>query len=146
MQTTAFEEAAKKALQDATADRMLLMEKMLPHLGFVQPSSFHMLSQLARPMPVSLGQQMASLPALPPISGNHPLKLCPPLSGRDSAQHPLAFSVLGRGTSFLENGSSDVGTTVTGGLPSPYDRDDDKGMTLRIKKLRVLRITSNLYC
>ncbi|KAL7638379.1 UNVERIFIED_CONTAM: hypothetical protein RMT77_010949 [Armadillidium vulgare] len=107
---------------------MLLMEKMLPHLGFVQPSSFHMLSQLARPMPVSLGQQMASLPALPPISGNHPLKLCPPLSGRDSAQHPLAFSVLGRGTSFLENGSSDVGTTVTGGLPSPYDRDDDKDL------------------
>lgn len=106
---------------------MLLMEKMLPHIGFVQPSSFHMLSQLARPMPVSLGQQMASLPGLGPLAGTHPLKLCSPLAGRDGPQHPLAFSVLGRGgASFLDSGA-EHGSSVPGGLASPYDRDDDKG-------------------
>ena len=82
-----------------------MMEKMLPHLGFIQPSSFHMLSQLARPVPLSIGQQLSALPALASLNPNHPLKLGNPLGlfGRDG---------------FLD---SDPGRP----LGSPYD--DDRG-------------------
>ncbi|XP_066980026.1 homeobox protein unc-4 homolog [Macrobrachium rosenbergii] len=110
---------------------MLLMEKMLPHLGYVQPA-FHVLSQLARPVPLPLGQQLPTLPGLPPFGTHSGLKLggMPPTS-HENGPRPLAFSVMGRssggGGGFLER-SSDHGAGLPPGLPSPYDRDDDKDL------------------
>ncbi|XP_068242674.1 homeobox protein unc-4 homolog isoform X2 [Palaemon carinicauda] len=108
---------------------MLLMEKMLPHLGYVQPA-FHVLSQLARPVPLPLGQQLPTLPGLPPFSTHNGLKLggMPPTS-HESGPRPLAFSVMGRssGGGFLDR-SGDHGAGLPPGLPSPYDRDDDKDL------------------
>ena len=92
---------------------MLLMEKMLPHLGFVQPSSFHMLSQLARPVPVPLGQH--PIPGLAGITPQH-LKLCGPLGPRE---HHLTLSVLGRAGNLLERSDPQH--------LQQFDRDDDKG-------------------
>lgn len=109
---------------------MLLMEKMLPHLGYVQPT-FHVLSQLARPVPLPLGQQLPPLPALSPFSNHNGIKLggMPP-NAHEGGPHPLSFSVLGRGGGggFLER-TADHSAGLPSGLPSPYDRDDEKGET-----------------
>ncbi|XP_071516652.1 uncharacterized protein [Panulirus ornatus] len=117
---------------------MLLMEGMLPHLGYVQPS-LHVLSQLARPIPLPLGQQLPPLPSLSPFTTaahGGALKLA-----HDGGPHPLSFSVLngvsggGNGGSgsggFLDRTPGDVitgGGTLPQGLPSPFDRDDDKDL------------------
>lgn len=107
---------------------MLLMEKMLPHLGFIQP--FPVLSHLtSRPLPIAaLGQQMTSLASLiPQFTGTHPLKIS--LPNPESQQRTLQpFSVLGRdpSTAFIESGA-DHGGSISRVLNSPYDRDDDKG-------------------
>ena len=74
-----------------------------------------MLSQLARPVPVQLGQH-PSIPGLGSIAPHH-LKLCGPLGPRD--QHHLALSVLGRAGSLLERADHQS--------LQQYDRDDDKG-------------------
>ncbi|XP_053649403.1 homeobox protein unc-4 homolog [Cherax quadricarinatus] len=106
---------------------MLLMEKMLPHLGYVQPT-FHVLSQLARPVPLPLGQQLPPLPALSPFSNHNGIKLggMPP-NAHESGPHPLSFSVLGRGSGgFLDR--TDPSGGLPPGLPSPYDRDDEKDL------------------
>ncbi|XP_050722772.1 homeobox protein unc-4 homolog [Eriocheir sinensis] len=110
---------------------MLLMEKMLPHLGYVQPS-FHVLSQLARPVPLTLPQQMPPLPGLPHFASHAALKLggLPPAAPHDSP-HSVAFSVLGRGGGgggggYLDRAGGDPSGGLPPGLPSPYDRDDDK--------------------
>lgn len=110
---------------------MLLMEKMLPHLGYVQPA-FHVLSQLARPVPLPLGQQLPPLPSLNHFSSHNGIKMggMPPTT-HEGGPHPLAFSVLGRGGGggggFLERAGGDPNGGLPAGLPSPYDRDDDKG-------------------
>ncbi|KAK8395478.1 hypothetical protein O3P69_005537 [Scylla paramamosain] len=110
---------------------MLLMEKMLPHLGYVQPT-FHVLSQLARPVPLPLGQQMPPLPSLPPFASHGALKLggLPPAT-HDGGPHSVTYSVLGRGGGgggggYLERAGGDPSGGLPPGLPSPYDRDDDK--------------------
>ncbi|XP_047490175.1 homeobox protein unc-4 homolog isoform X2 [Penaeus chinensis] len=110
---------------------MLLMEKMLPHLGYVQPA-FHVLSQLARPVPLPLGQQLPPLPSLNHFGSHNGLKMggMPPAT-HEGGPHPLAFSVLGRGGGgggFLERAGGDPNGGLPAGLPSPYDRDDDKDL------------------
>ncbi|XP_069972010.1 homeobox protein unc-4 homolog [Penaeus vannamei] len=111
---------------------MLLMEKMLPHLGYVQPA-FHVLSQLARPVPLPLGQQLPPLPSLNHFSSHNGIKMggMPPTT-HEGGPHPLAFSVLGRGGGggggFLERAGGDPNGGLPAGLPSPYDRDDDKDL------------------
>ena len=107
------------------------MEKMLPHLGYVQPT-FHVLSQLARPVPLSLGQQMPTLPTLPPFATHGALKLAGLPPATHDSPHSLSYSVLGRGGGgggggYLDRAGGDPCGGLPPGLPSPYDRDDDKG-------------------